>query len=732
VRIDRLFFFFSGHGFHSSRDNSDYLIPQDGVVTSLEDTSVSFRLVVELLGSWKADSTFLFLDVCRAAASSGKGTNELMPVDVRSLRFRGMATFWSCSPGQKSYESKALKRGVFTHAISAALSSTGKCKTVYELNGYLLANVPLLSRNQGLPIQEPYCIVEPLTIENAVLISHQTFEQWQAIGPLGNEIRQAIPRAPASFMPPSKIYCGLDFGTSYSAIATTDREGNCVFIPTAARKFLMPSVVSVLPNLDYVTGWKALEYGAIQPESAIRHIKRHLGTGRRFNVVGRTFSAEYLASLIIRSLKTNAEDFLGQKIDLALVSVPAHFTIRQCEALLESCRLADLPVLRLVSEPSAASVVADADLIADIDKSEDIYVLDLGGGTFDVCVMEQGEGVWEIRASGGDRNLGGIDYDDAIFGYICSVARERLQQPDYQFNEFEMSQIRSEAERVKIALGASSETIAIIRDIEAPGKNITNVEVKVSRETFRMLTEQLDARIEECIVEAFRRSGVKKSDLHLILLTGQGAKIFTVAETISRLFPDAAIEHAFQENAVALGLGRYTAVLSGAPRTIDRGLLLDSLPMAVGIKCARAEDFNKIDDPEVSAARYSGQVGHIYISSKPEDNAETFVVMEKDRTIPTYARVTAGLMEPMEELAFHFIEIDGRGAESLIGVVKIPSPEKHLIIDIDVDSNRTILAKIKTLQKTIEVVQLNNNSDSLIGWGKPRSANVKKLNAQNP
>jgi uncharacterized caspase-like protein len=154
--LERLYLFFSGHGFHSTVTTADYALPQDAVAASLDDTSLSMESLAKYLAALKAKTTVLLFDLCRAAINAGKGPAELQPIESKSLTFKGTATFWSCSPGEKSYESEALKRGVFTYALVEAFGDAARCKTVYELDEFLIKRVPQLCKQQKLPIQSPY------------------------------------------------------------------------------------------------------------------------------------------------------------------------------------------------------------------------------------------------------------------------------------------------------------------------------------------------------------------------------------------------------------------------------------------------------------------------------------------------------------------------------------------------------------------------------------------------
>ncbi len=429
--IDKLFFFFSGHGYRSPVDARDYLLPQDAVFGSLEDTALEFSILVSYLNSWGARRTVLFLDVCRSEMRSGKAVDILtsQDVEVRAREFPGFATFWSCSQGQRSFESASLKNGVFTHVLRNGLGQAGRCKTISELDAYLRHEVPLTCKENGLPQQDPSCFIEPLSAKDTILVSIDVLRYWESSLPTGVEIRRTrVPPAPARVVPGKPLYCGFDFGTSHSAVCLTNDQGKPIFIPSSNGRAFLPSVVSFTPEWDYFVGFAAVEYGKVDPSRLVRNIKRRLGLATPVSVGEKSFSPEYLASLIIKSLAQNVEEYLGERIFKASVSAPANFTLPQCNALLKAFELAGVPVLRLVGEPSAAALVAEAKLLRGV--TDDVFfILDLGGGTFDVAVVEIGDGVWELKASSGDRALGGLDYDEAVFEYVLSRVRRSGRRP---------------------------------------------------------------------------------------------------------------------------------------------------------------------------------------------------------------------------------------------------------------------------------------------------------------
>lgn len=705
--INLLYFFFSGHGFHSSNDGNDYLIPKDAVVTSLEYTSLTFPSIIAFLEKWNAQNIILFIDACRSPVEGGKGipVKQWEALHIQSICPEGMVAFFSCSPQQKSYEAAKIENGIFTYGLCESLGNTGKCKTVYEVNQYLVNRIPNLCKEFSKPPQMPYTRVEPLSLQDMVLISEEKLREWRSQTPIGKELRK-------KWVEPSKIsyskdylICAIDFGTSFSAISVLDGDKKVLLLPSSERKFLVPSVVSFLSNMDYVVGWEAMENAKISPDKTIFNIKRLLGSKITKNIEGKSMTPEFIASLIIASLKKNAEEYLSTKIDKVLASVPANFSINQANALSKAFELADFKVIRLIGEPCAASLVLSTD------HDFRAMIIDLGGGTFDISLMEYGEGIIESCAITGDNNLGGIDYDNAIYEYILSQVQDKMKNPLFTLHEVDKSQIRFEAERLKIALSSCNQSTAILQNIEVENYDFKNIEIPINRDLFRKLTDNINKKIERCIkrvleMDDHREEKLRYYGLDYILLAGQGSKLFTVREVIERLISERfekkiPIIDSYQESAVVYGLCTYTGVLMGFRKDL---LLIDTNYRGIGIKC------KEIFDEE-------GEGPDVIISPKENENTKTYELMSLNTTIPTFNFGRTAAWEKLEgkiTLPIKFVEIDaekGEDAESFIGKVdiEVQGNAKPLTIYLDCDTNRTIVVSIANpTNKKIENYQLNN------------------------
>jgi molecular chaperone DnaK (HSP70) len=679
VKINLLFFFFSGHGFHSPRDNKEYLVLKDSVSTAIEDTSIAFDSVIKYLNSWNAKSIVLFLDACRSSIQGGKSISDENPVDISSLYSKGMVSFCSCSPREKSYESSELEKSIFTHALSEAFSDDGKCKTVYELDNYLIHKLPAISKKFGKPIQHPYTKVEPLSMQNVVLVSEQTLNRWDSLPTVGHEIRTSFKNnSSATFSSKQDILCAVDFGTSFSIIAFLDETQKVKSIPSSDGKSLVPSVISFTDDLNYFVGSRALDHSITKPRNTIFNVKRYLGSDTKFNVGGKSFSPEFIASLIIKSLKQNAEEFLSIEVKRILVSMPANFTIAESNALVIAFELAGLEIVRMIGEPCAASVLVylhNENIFPICNDWSYFLVLDLGGGTFDVSVVDQApEKDWfHIAAVAGDNCLGGMDYDDVMQNYIIAQIESFAKKSDFILSEFDKARVQIEAKRVKSSLNSTQEATILLQDFEIGEFGLQDLEIRISRDLFRNLTASLNFEIERCILLVLKKAKLEPKHINYVLLAGQGSKIFTVPDIITRLFPNTSVIDKFQENAVVQGLSIQAANLRGYLH--GDFLLLDSTYTSIGIKCMKinpSKPLNEAGNDMVSFNVLSEDDISCIVSEKDEDNVETLIVLREGQSIPTVKRRSIELLaKNSRQINLKVVEVSAEGKEYNIGSIRI-------------------------------------------------------------
>jgi len=528
---------------------------------------------------------------------------------------------------------------------------------------------------------------------------------------LGRELRP--PRAAgthAAGAVPRTDLCAIDFGTTVSCIAVLDAEQKPFFIPAPNGRAFIPSVVTFEPTMDYWVGWDALELATTYPDRTVFNIKRLVGSSREVEIAQGKFSAEVLASLVVASLKKNAEDFLGRPVTRALVSMPANFSIVQANSLARAVELAGIKVERLIGEPNAASLLLHGILPQRAERGGSFYVLalDLGGGTFDVSVLDVWDDVYEELAVAGNNSLGGADYDEVLYRLSLDKIEARLG-PTHTLSPQDRMRLRLEATRAKIALGSSETTSILLPDVELTGQGLEDLHIDVSRESFRHLTTELNGLVETCIRRALGIARIDPARIQLVLLAGQGLKIFTVVELVERLFPKIPKETRFQEGAVVRGLCYYTGVLTGASKMREL-LLLDANYTSIGIKCV--PQASRIDETR-----------DFLVSPDASHNTETFQILPVSSTIPTMQTRVGGAAGTGDVCMFI---VEGgtleHQPETIVTKVQLPGLRKDdkFGIRIDVDGNRTLVLWVANPRmKEIHGYQLNNPFKQPVGGNSP-------------
>jgi molecular chaperone DnaK len=686
--------FYSGHGFRSEGASADYLLPRDAVMTALDDSALRFDRVVDYLHGWQAKHVVLFVDACRAAVAGGKAAadDDLARIDVAALCPPGVVTFCSCEPQRSSYEAEALQAGIFTAGVVEALSDEGKCKTIYELDAYLAEAVPRLSARFSKPQQRPYTRVEPLGVQRLEIVSAVKRNEWRAATPIGDEARRAaVPRSRTALAMSTDPLCAVDFGTSYSAIAVENGR-EFVPVPSAEGQALVPSVLNFRPDLTYTVGAAALEEDRLRPDGTIRHVKRTLASGEFFEFAGRSLPPELSASLILRSLRTNAEQFLDRRVTRCLAAYPANFGTAQRNSLDRAFRLAGFEVARMVGEPNAAALLVQQFLEQGLGLPREEgwgLVVDLGGGTFDVALVEYGDVrtqdaksdlVVEVVAVGGSNQLGGLDYDEAIVDHLRRELGTRTGIGERTLAALE-SQLIREAERAKRTLGSRDETVVLVQDVPLLGPDLGDVEIQLDRARFRDLTAPLDQQVEATVhrvLSSPKARGRRVPErLDFILLAGQGSKVFTVREVLERRLPDVRVIREFQDTAVVRGLAHQTGILNGERKDL---LLLDVLHEGLGIRCSKLDGTMPV------------------VSRDPAENRRFLRIVEPGKVIPAarFERVTvAG--EPARPLRLTVAEVTGLTEEAMeVAEIEVVTAAPRAVLDVafDIDENRTIVLAV--------------------------------------
>ncbi len=395
----------------------------------------------------------------------------------------------------------------------------------------------------------------------------------------------------------SKII-GIDLGTTNSCVAVM--EGNePVVIPNDEGRRTTPSVVAFMDNGERKIGDPAKRQAITNPTRTIYSIKRFMGTrfeevaeeaGRmaykvvkgdndtvRVDVEGREYTAQELSAMVLQKMKKTAEDFLGAEVTEAVITVPAYFNDSQRQATKEAGEIAGLKVRRIINEPTAAALAYGLDKNH---KDMTIAVYDLGGGTFDISVLELGEGVFEVKSTNGDTHLGGDDFDRVIIDFMAEEFKSR-ENIDLRKDPMALQRLKDAAERAKIELSSSSETTITLPYITAVDGVPKHLDLKLTRSKFEQLSDDLVRRTIEPCKAALKDAGLSTSDIDEVILVGGSTRIPKIQEAVENFFGKKPSKGVNPDEVVAVGAAIQGGVLSGDVQDV---LLLDVTPLSLGIE----------------------------------------------------------------------------------------------------------------------------------------------------
>jgi molecular chaperone DnaK len=372
----------------------------------------------------------------------------------------------------------------------------------------------------------------------------------------------------------SKII-GIDLGTTNSVVAVME-GGEPTVITTQEGGRLTPSVVGFTKNGERLVGQLAKRQAVSNPERTISSIKRHMGTKYTVTIDGKDYTPEQISAMILEKMKGDAERYLGEKVTEAVITVPAYFNDSQRQATKDAGRIAGLDVKRIINEPTAAA------LAYGIDKSDDktVLVYDLGGGTFDVSILELGDGVFEVKATNGDTHLGGDDFDQRIMNWMTDEFK-KSHGIDLTKDKMAMQRIREAAEKAKIELSNMMSTNINLPFITAGADGPQHLEMDLTRAKFDEMTSDLVDRTIDCVHKALSDAKMTVNDIDKILLVGGSSRIPAVQEAIKRVLGKEPAHGVNPDECVAVGAAIQAGVLAGDVKDV---LLLDVTPLSLGIE----------------------------------------------------------------------------------------------------------------------------------------------------
>ena len=369
---------------------------------------------------------------------------------------------------------------------------------------------------------------------------------------------------------------GIDLGTTNSCVAVME-GGEPVVIPNAEGNRTTPSVVAFSKNGERLVGQIAKRQAVTNPDNTVISIKRKMGTAEKVKIEGEEFSPQEISAMILQKLKTDAENYLGQKVTQAVITVPAYFSDSQRQATKDAGKIAGLEVLRIINEPTAAALAFGMDKE---DQDQKIMVYDLGGGTFDVSILDIGDGVFEVLATNGNTHLGGDDFDERIMDYLVSEFK-KSNGIDLKSDKMAMQRLKEAAEKAKIELSGMQQTQINLPFITADAQGPKHLDITLTRAKFEELIRDLVDATRVPVEQAMKDAGVTANDIHKILLVGGSTRVPCVQEAVKKITgkdPDKGIN---PDECVAIGAAIQGGVLSGDVKDL---VLLDVTPLSLGIE----------------------------------------------------------------------------------------------------------------------------------------------------
>ena len=368
---------------------------------------------------------------------------------------------------------------------------------------------------------------------------------------------------------------GIDLGTTNSCVAVME-GGEAVVIPNAEGNRTTPSVVAFSKSGERMVGQTAKRQAITNPDRTIASIKREMGSDHRVNIDGKSYTPQEISAMILQKLKSDAEAYLGQPVTEAVITVPAYFTDAQRQATKDAGKIAGLDVKRIINEPTAAALAYGVDK----EQTQKIMVYDLGGGTFDVSILEIDDGVIEVLATAGNNRLGGDDFDQCIMKYLVSEFK-RTDGIDLSGDKVAMQRLKEAAEKAKIELSGVTSSNINLPYITADATGPKHLDVTLTRAKFNELTGHLVDATMGPVRQAMSDAGLKASDLSKVLMVGGSSRIPAVVEAVKKFTGSEPFNGINPDECVAMGAALQAGVLTGDVKGL---LLLDVTPLSLGIE----------------------------------------------------------------------------------------------------------------------------------------------------
>ena len=457
---------------------------------------------------------------------------------------------------------------------------------------------------------------------------------------------------------------GIDLGTTNSCVAVME-GGEPVVIPNAEGARTTSSVVAFSKNGERLVGQIAKRQAVANPDGTISSIKRDMGTDRRVDVNDKKYSPPEISAMILQKLKADAEAYLGETVTQAVITVPAYFNDSQRQATKDAGKIAGLEVLRIINEPTAAALAYGLDK----DNDEKIMVYDLGGGTFDVSILEIADGVFEVLATSGNNRLGGDDFDNKIVNYLAEEFKKE-NGIDLRNDKMSLQRLTEAAEKAKIDLSGVTSTNVNLPFITADATGPKHLDITITRAKFDEITADLVEATMEPVRNALRDSGLSASDISKILLVGGSTRIPAVQEAVKRIIDKEPTKGINPDECVAMGAAIQGGVLGGDVKGV---LLLDVTPLSLGIE-TEGGICNKIIERNTTIPTKKSR---IYSTASDNQPSVTINVLQGEREMAAYNKSLG-----------HF---------ELSGIAPAPRGVPQIEVTFDIDANGIVNVSAKDL-----------------------------------
>ena len=457
---------------------------------------------------------------------------------------------------------------------------------------------------------------------------------------------------------------GIDLGTTNSCVAVLE-GGEPVVIANAEGGRTTPSVVAFSKTGERMVGQVAKRQAVTNADRTIASIKRHMGDDYKVTVDGKSYTPQEISAMVLQKLKADAEAYLGQPVTEAVITVPAYFSDAQRQATKDAGKIAGLDVKRIINEPTAAALAYGLDK----DNDQKIMVYDLGGGTFDVSILEIGDGIVEVLATAGDTRLGGDDFDERIMDYLVAEFK-KAEGIDLKGDKVAMQRLREAAEKAKIELSGMTTTNINLPYITADATGPKHLDVTLTRAKFNEMTADLVERTMKPVRQAMSDAGLSASDLHKVLLVGGSTRIPAVQEAVKNLTGKEGFKGINPDECVALGAAIQGGVLTGDVKDV---VLLDVTPLSLGIETMGGV-FTRLIDRNTTIPTRKSQIFSTAADNQPSVDVH---VLQGEREMAAYNKTL--------------------GNFQLSGIAPAPRGVPQIEVTFDIDANGIVKVSAKDL-----------------------------------